>query len=125
MNPALLGLVLRDHNWRAITDAGIDVPILDVAALVGEADEAVIRALWNHTEDVYDAMDAVDELLGEATAARSLADNQVKASEDLANTVLTFFDTIQHGGNDPLLLTIVRHERDEILRAIERWKACQ
>ena len=81
-----------------------------------------IRALWRHVENVYDAVDEADTALSEALVEDRAAEERDAAAEAVVTAVRAFFATIEHGDRDPLFLKIARIDRDEIVRALDRWE---
>lgn len=132
----------RDRAWHALTASEISVPLIedsevnadDVRALVArldttppnaedaEAASETIRALWRHVENVYDAVDEADTALSEVLAEDRAAEERDAAAEAVVSAVRAFFDTIERGDRDPLFLKIARIDRDEIVRALDRWE---
>ena len=132
----------RDRAWNTLHASEISVPLIedseispdDLRALVGrldtmppnpedaEAASHTIRALRRHIEDVYDAVDEADTALSEVLAEDHAAEERDAAAEAVVTAVRAFFATIEHGDRDPLFLKIARIDRDEIMRALDRWE---
>lgn len=147
MKPATRGdkprtFTSRDRAWNTLIASEISVPLIedseinpdDVRALVArldttppnpedaEAASETIRALWRHVENIYDAVDEADTALSEVLAEDRAAEERDAAAEAVVTAVRAFFATIEHGDRDPLFLKIARIDRDEIVRALDRWE---
>ena len=135
---ALMGAVphFMDGGINGGELQALEARLSRILQLSGEVDEAMrddveaaiqaIRDLWDHTELVYDAVEEsaaeVDESILEAGQGMATAKAHAEKADAVVAGVYGFFDYIDGAGRDPMLLTIARVERENLLRTGEAWK---
>ena len=116
----LRAILTREPGEEAAARAVYD----SACAPVEEAIQA-IRDLWDHAEAIYDAVEEraaeVDESILEAGQGVAAANAHAAKADAVVAGVYSFFDYIDGAKADPMLLTIARVERENLLRTCEAW----